>query len=185
MSESWPQDYDPFAEDDCGFHYDIDAVWPGDADLSDIFLGLTRQLQEFYQISRGVLLLKESEATRFVAVSTWNNGRTRKNLTLRIPSVSSLFEKVAEHGQVFSESFCDLFSGNSFERNLLIDDSAQSYVLHPLKCDGEVVGLIAYSSDNPTVFTTFEDGALCQVADQMARRVHQVSAETTDSSPNL
>ncbi len=180
MNDGWQQDCGHNDSRRAGFDYDIELLWPPDASLSDIFVGLTTELQRYYPISRGILLLREEKATQFIAVSTWNSGKTRKNLSLRIPSVSSLFEKVAEHGQVFSESFCDLFSGNSFERNLLIDDAAQSYVLQPLKRDAEVVGLIAYSSDCPTVFTTFEDGALQNVAQQMAQRIRRGETEKAE-----
>ena len=181
MIDDWSHSREDTPREYRGFQYDIDRQWAADADLSDIFIDLTSELQNHYHISRGLLLLKDQGSTRFIAVSTWNNGRTRKNLSLRIPSVSSLFEKVAEHGQVFSESFCDLFSGNSFERNLLIDDSAQSYVLQPLKLCGEVVGLIAYSSEDPTVFTTFEDGALADVANQLAQRIGNRLSEKVSS----
>jgi transcriptional regulator with GAF, ATPase, and Fis domain len=181
MIDGWPQGCDKSTDGEARFHYDIDQKWPSDADLSDIFVGLTRKLQDYYLINRGIFLLKEKDATCFMAISTWNNGKTRKNLCLHIPPVSSLFEKVAEHGQVYSESFCQLFSGNSFERNLLIDDTAQSYVLQPLKLDGDVVGLIAYSSEDPTVFTTFEDGALERVAQQLAARVGRKVTEKTGS----
>lgn len=135
---------------------DLDLDFGPETDLSDIFIALTRQLQERFAIDRGLLVIREALSTRFIATSTFSDKKIRKNLSLKIPTPSSLFEKVAEQGENFSENFCDFFSGNSFEKKLLMDDDAQSYILLPLKHDGEVVGLLGYSSRTPLAFTIFE-----------------------------
>jgi GAF domain-containing protein len=153
------------------FFDDVDARWPLDSDLTEVFSALTRELQNLYEFDRAVLLIRENGNTRFTAVSTWDNGRLRRNLTVVIPGESSLFEKIAETGRIYSEEYCGLFSGNPFERDLLFTDGTQSYALQPLKYDGEVVGLIGFSSTEPSAFATFEEGALSRIADQLARRI--------------
>ena len=153
------------------FYYDIDAQWPEQAELSEVFQALTGELQNFYDFNRAILLVRETNGTKFTAVSTWDGGRIRKNLTLVVPGTSSLFEKIAESGHLFSEEFCGIFSGNPFERDLLITDQTQSYAVQPLKFDGAVVGLIGFSSTEPSAFATFEEGALRNIADQFARRI--------------
>lgn len=162
-------DFDP--RHDVEFYYDIDAEWPRTADLSEVFQALTSELQNFYEFNRAILLIREDSGTRFMAVSTWDKGRIRKNLTLVVPGESSLFEKIAESGHLFSEEFCGIFSGNPFERDLLITDKTQSYAVQPLKNDGTVVGLIGFSSTEPSAFATFEEGALRLIAEQFARRI--------------
>jgi transcriptional regulator with GAF, ATPase, and Fis domain len=170
FTDSWSDNES--SSDRSAFNYRLKAGTEGKpASISGCFLDLTRQLQDKFEISRGLLLVREKGSTQFVAVSTWSKCKTRKNLTLRVPGVSSLFEKVAESGQVYSESFCDLFSGNSFERNLLLSPEAQSFVLQPLKFEGEVVGLIGYSSNSSCAFATFEEGLLTGIADQFAQLV--------------
>ncbi|MBN1213369.1 MAG: GAF domain-containing protein [candidate division Zixibacteria bacterium] len=153
------------------FVYDIDRLWPDDAELSDIFIGLTRRLQDFYTIKKGVLILNEPVATRFIATATWNNGKSRKNLSVKIPGTSSLFEKIAEFGRIYTDNFCHFFDGNAFERNLLLDGETQSFAVQPLKYEAEVVGLLGFSSDRPMAFATFEEGLLENIARQFARRI--------------
>jgi hypothetical protein len=169
------------AERQHGSTCNIDADWPPQSDLSEIFTGLTRDLLNSYPISRGVLLVKAGDAARFLAVSTWNEGRVRRNLSLRLPSNSSLFEKIAESGQVYTENFCALFSGNTFERNLLIGDKTKSYVVQPLKLEGAVVGLVGYSSDKPTAFVTFEEGALSGISSRLAARIDQARRSAAEA----
>ena len=84
-----------------------------------------------------------------------------------------IFEKVAESGQVYTENFCDTFTGNFFERKLLLDSDSRSFVLQPLKSEGEVVGLIGYSSEQPTAFTMFEEGLLEKMANRFGAIVER------------
>lgn len=142
-------------------------------DPAEEFFRLTRALQERYDIRKAVLIVKEKETSRFCAVASFNDGRTRKNLSLRLPGHSSLFLKVADHRTIFTESYCDLFSGNSFERNLLLDDECRSYAILPLTCDGHVVGILGFSSDSPSTFVTFEEGAVDRAAAHLAERIRQ------------
>lgn len=163
---------------DVEFYYDIDAEWPEQADLSEVFQAVTGELQNFYELNRAILLVRETNGTRFTAISTWDKGRIRKNLTLVVPGASSLFEKIAESGLLFAEEFCGIFSGNPFERDLLITDQTQSYAVQPLKFDGSVVGLVGFSSTEPNAFVTFEEGALRDIADQFARRIARMTRAT-------
>ncbi|MFZ5979725.1 MAG: GAF domain-containing protein [Candidatus Zixiibacteriota bacterium] len=153
------------------FGYDIDQLWPKDASPADIFIGLTRELQRFFAIHKGVLIIHEQAETRFTATATFNQGRTRRNLSLKLPGTSSLFQIVAENGQLYAENFTDLFSGNSFERHLLLEADSQSFMIQPLKYDGNVVGLLGYSSSDPLAFATFEDNLLTTTARQFAERI--------------
>ena len=154
---AWHPDSDTFEPDDLTFVESFhDLIVESPEDLSEIFIAITQKLQERFDIVRGLLVIREPQTTRFIATSTFSNRKVRKNLSLRIPEVSSLFEKVAEQGEVFSENFCNLFSGNSFEKKLLMDDDAQSYILLPLKYEAEVVGMIGYSSETDLAFTAME-----------------------------
>ncbi len=160
--------------------FNLDEEFSGNEDLGDIFIGLTKLLEKYFDLDRGLLVVREAKGTRFLAVSSWTDDKVRKNLSLRIPETSSLFEKVAEHGILFTENFCDLFSGNSFERNLLLNQDAQSYMLQPLKHEGLVVGLLGYSSTSPMAFPSLENGLLDSIAEQLASRIaSQLTASTT------
>jgi len=155
------------------FAYDIDNIWPEKSDPSEIFIGLTKQLQRYYAIHKGVLIIHEDKNTRFTATATFNNGKTRRNLSIKLPGKSSLFRIVAENGQLYTENFSDLFSGNSFERNLLLEADRQSYLIQPLKHDSTIVGLLGYSSTDPLAFATFEDKVLVKTARQFAERIEK------------
>ena len=137
-------------------------------DLSEQFFELTHQLRKKYEINKGVFVLRQEQPRKLAAISTWKHGLERDGLTINLPNVSSLFEKVAEQGQVYTENFCESFVGNFFERKLLLDDTSRSFVLQPLKANGHVVGLVGYSSENPMAFAVFEEGVLEEKAQQFA-----------------
>jgi transcriptional regulator with GAF, ATPase, and Fis domain len=152
------------AEDWNSDHHMQNPVGWENVNLSELFLGLTDNLSRHIEINRGVLILRRPDTGRLAAYTIWNNGQSRDGLRINLPEATSLFEKVAEDGLVYSENFCDLFSGNFFERKLLLDDYSQSFVVVPLKSEGEVVGLIAYSSEQTTAFTVVENGCLDGIA---------------------
>ncbi len=131
--------------------------------VGEAFVELTRIVQLHFPIHKGLLLLKESDGFRYSAVATFNAGTIRHNLSLYLPTCSSLFEKVAEQGQVYTENYCGLFSGNAFERALLLDDLSCSFVIQPLRCNDQVVGLVGFSSIHPNTFAACEEGALDRI----------------------
>ena len=143
------------------------------ADLAEMFFQLTGELRKRYNINKGVLVVRRPDTNNFAAVSTWHNGARRDGLTVNLPPTSSLFEKVAEHGSVYTEEFCGSFSGNFFERKLLLADESRSFVVQPLKFDGEVVGLLGYSSEEPTTFALFEEGAIDTVSSDLAKVIRE------------
>ena len=138
-----------------------------DTSLTKAFHDLTDKLHEEYNIDKGVLVLRPDAGRQLAAVSTWHRGALRDGLRLNLPVEASLFEKVAEQGHVYTEDFCESFSGNFFERKLLLDDDSRSFVLQPLKFEGRVLGLLGYSSRKPMAFVTFEEGALEVISNRL------------------
>jgi len=140
----------------------------------DAFSILTDSLLDVYDIRKGFLALREYEQFRFLAIALFSNGKVKKNLSLKLPQTSSLFEKVAESGHIYSENFAELYDGNLIEKQLLLDDYSRSFMLRPLKFEGEVVALLGYSSENPDAFVTFEEGLFDPVLDLFAERINQL-----------
>jgi hypothetical protein len=151
-------------------------------DLSRQFFELTHRLRKKFDISKGVLVLRQEQPPRLAAVSTWKHGQERDGLALNLPHDSSLFEKVAEQGQVYTENFCDAFAGNFFERKLLLDDSSRSFVLQPLKANGRVVGVLGYSSEEPTAFAVCEEGILEEETREFASLIETLMFPTKDGT---
>ena len=143
------------------------------ANLSAMFEQLTRELSRSYAINRGVLVVRRRDTGGLSAVSTWNDGAVRDGLAVNFPTETSLFEKVAEHGAVYTEDFCGSFSGNFFERKLLLGEDSRSFVVQPLSSDGEVIALVAYSSKEPTAFVMFEEGHIDRVARDFASAIRK------------
>jgi transcriptional regulator with GAF, ATPase, and Fis domain len=140
----------------------------GETEPSELFFQLTRRLKSQFNINKGVLLLRSGAGSPLAAISTWHNGQTREGLAIKLPTESSLFEKVAKQGQVYTDNFCGSFTGNFFEKKLLLEDTSRSFVLHPIKHAGEVIGLLGFSSEQPTAFTLFEEGELDQIVSDFA-----------------
>jgi len=149
--------------------FDFGSSIPDNVSLTDTFSEVSRRLKSDYEINKGVLLVRNTIDQTFSAISTWSNGKLRFGLTIKLPEESSLFIKVASDGNLYSENFIAKFSGNFFERKLLMDDFTQSFVLQPLKHEGEVVGMIGYSSAEPTTFAMFEEGILDDISAELAQ----------------
>ena len=159
---------------------DLDQILHDRPDPRTLFNSLSRLLLQEFDIKKGFLALREGDQTRFLAVAAWKEDRTRKNLSLRLPNVSSLFEKVAESGQIYSENFADLFDGNYIERQLLLDDDTASFMLRPLKHEARVVALIGYSSEVSEAFVAFEEGLLDPVFDRVGVYLGQLESERSE-----
>jgi transcriptional regulator with GAF, ATPase, and Fis domain len=158
---------------------DFTDLFSSPANPAELFPELITELRNHLSVSRAVLVIREKAASQYLAVATVNGGRARKNLTLRLPGQSSLFDQVANGGIAYSENFCGLFSGNSFERNLLIDADSQAFAVMPLKSDGQIVGVLGLSSDTPMAFATIDDGAMDRVSDQLAACIARHYPATT------
>jgi len=154
----------PFDNPD-DYAINLDARYPDGMDMSELFIKLTQDLQRSFAISKGLLVIRENDTTQFIATASFSERKTRKNLSLRIPSVS--------------ENCSEFFSGNSFERNLLMDDNSRSFILQPLKYEGQVVGILGYSSDEVSAFTVFETGLLDTVAGLLASRISRKNPQKT------
>ncbi|MCX6833925.1 MAG: hypothetical protein NTW07_02130 [candidate division Zixibacteria bacterium] len=146
----------------------IDEVLSTATDPRTAFSEFSRLMESTFDIRKGFLALREKNQTRFLAIASWKKGGERRSLSLLLPQTPSLFEKVAENGQIYSETFAEFFDGNRIERSLLFDDDTVSFMLRPLKHEARVVGLIGYSSDISDAFVTIEDGQLDPAFDRLA-----------------
>lgn len=161
----------------------VDDILGGTRDPRVMFSEFSRLLESEFEIRKGFLALREGDQTRFLAVASWKQDGARRNLSLRLPKGPSLFEKVAESGQIYSENFAELFDGNLIERRLLLDDDTVSFMLRPLKRDGRVVALLGYSSDVPDAFETIQEGMIDAAFDRLALCLGRLLAEATPTSP--
>ncbi len=149
---------------------DLNQVFEQESDPAEIFFEITNHLKDKYKIGKGVLVLKQEDSS-LSAISTWANGQKRDGLSLILPPSKSLFEKVIEDGNLYTESFSNSFSGNFFERKLLLEPLTQSFALSPLKFEGEVIGLVGFSSQNPTAFAMLEEGDADALLDRFASKL--------------
>lgn len=149
--------------------FDFGSDIPEQTDISELFFELTRRLRGNFDIDKGVLLIRNFEDDSFSAVSTWQEDKVRYGLKIKLPTEPSLFQKIADNGRVYSEIFSGSFSGNFFEEKLLINDDSQSFVVQPLKSDGQIVGMIGYSSTEPTAFSMIEEGCLNEISQKLGR----------------
>ena len=162
---------------------EIEAVLAVSPDPRTAFSEFSRLLENIFDIRKGFLALREEDQTRFLAVASWRTGGERRSLSLRLPQTASLFEKVAETGQISSETFSEFFDGNRIERSLLFGDGTVSFMLKPLKHDARVVGIVGYSSDHPEAFAVVEDGRLDPVFDRLAAFLGRLQAAPSRNVP--
>ncbi len=150
---------------------ELDLILSSHSDPRDIFSEFTKSLEQVYDINKGMLALMEGDQARFLAVATFSRGNVRKNLSLRLPLNTSLFHKVAEHGQMYADNFAELYDGNLIEKRLLLDDDTEAFMLRPLKFEGRVVAMLGYSSENPDAFATFDEGLLDPAIDRFGEAI--------------
>ena len=158
-------------ERDLSFNFESDI--PPNAKISEIFCEITRRLEIKFNICKGVLVIRNHNENTFLAISTWNKGEFLDGLAISLPTAPSLFEQIASDGNVYSDTYGGIFSGNFFEKKLLLNDNSRSYVLHPLKHEGEIAGMIGYSSEVEMAFSVFEEGILNNIANQFAKIISE------------
>lgn len=144
-------------------------------DIAEVFFRLTELLSKYFEVERGVLILKREDHGEYRAVAGWRQGREPKHLNLRMPE-SSLMAKVGEDGHTFVDEYCELFSGNSLERRLLLGQESQSYIIQPLICDTQLKGVIGYSSADVSAFVTHEGSILDKLAKVLAEKIDEIGA---------
>jgi len=146
----------------------------------ELFHEFTRVLQRGFPIRKGLMALRDRAQTRFLAVASWRSG-IRKKLSLCLPTASSLFERVAEDGRAYCDSFALSFDGNQIERRLLLDDETQSFVLRPIKHQGRVVALLGYSSDRVDAFAALEESIFEPVMEKFGEMIGKHLARTASA----
>lgn len=135
-----------------------------------LFQDMTRRLRVRYPIDRAVLIVGNRSRTEYRATACFEGGRPQ-HLSLTLPGESSLLRQVADGGSLYTESFCELFSGNDIERALLLADDAEAVAIVPVKCDASVVGLIGLSSHDPMAFVMFEEDCLGGSREDLGRLI--------------
>jgi len=137
---------------------------------SEMFFEIADFLSRELFINKSVLVLKEDNSV-LRAVSTWSDGLRQDGLSLNLPQKDSLFEKVIEDGRAFTESFSGSFSGNFFERKLLLDGNSSSYALVPLKSETDLLGLVGFSSTDSSTFAMIDDIIPEEILNRFARGI--------------
>jgi len=120
--------------------------------LTDLFNKHVKNIQEKIPINKAVLLLNHYHTGMLAAISTWENGHLHDGLSIKLPSESSLFEKVISTGKNYQSNNCLEFEGNFFEKKLLLNEQSSSFLLQPLTVNDQVVALIGYSFCKSDIF---------------------------------
>lgn len=127
--------------------------------LHEIFVATADSVHRYVPIHRAVLVAVLSHYRDLLAIARWSNGESDgpRILSLHLPVENSLFAQVAAQRFEFGDDYFGLFSGNSMERQLLLDGvTGGSYVICPIKIDASLVGLIGFSSILPGAFGDME-----------------------------
>jgi len=150
------------------FDFDNKTVFNISKELSNLFGNLTDRLNSKYPINKGVLLLRLAKGEPLTVISLWEKGELKDGLLIKLPAKSSLFEQVIAHNQAYIEDFSASFSGNFFEKKLLLNEESKTFVLQPLRFQNNIFGLIGFSSETPLVFTVFEESQTQQLISSFA-----------------
>ncbi|MDF1543955.1 MAG: hypothetical protein P1R58_02500 [bacterium] len=122
------------------------AVATKDIDPTHSFEQLARRLSDQHQVNRGVMVIRNDSSNDLGVVSVWDESGIKSGLTLTLPSENSLFHQVVRDGRRYTLGNLNNFSGNFFERKLLLEEATSSMLLIPLTSREQVVGLIGFSS---------------------------------------
>lgn len=152
------------------------ATRPAHAHLHELFIETARSFHRYIPVHRAVLVAVGDHYRDLMVIAGWSdsgNNAGARTLALRLPVENSLFAQVAAQRSGFSDDYFGLFSGNSIERKLLLDNTTGSYVIWPLRIDASIVGLIGFSSELPGAFVELEaidpERTLAPLATELAR----------------
>lgn len=152
------------------------ATRPAHAHLHELFIETARCIHRYIPVHRAVLVAVGDHYRDLIVLAGWpdiGSNAGARTLALRLPAENSLFAQVAAQRCGFSDDYFGLFSGNSLERQLLLDNITGSYVIWPLRIDASIVGLIGFSSELPGAFVELEaidpEKTLAPLATELAR----------------
>jgi len=137
------------------------------------FIELCSRLADRFGIDRAVLIVRGSGADQLTAVSTWTNERVRRSLRINLPKHQSLLQKILESRLAYNDNFAPAFSGNSIERQLLLGDDATAFAVHPLRDDGEIVGLIGIAATDDSALVALDEDDLRDDLDRIAGAIRR------------
>ncbi len=127
--------------------------------LQELFAATVRCICYYLPLTRAVLVSVGYHHRDLLAVAAWSEHSMQPSrlLSVRLPAENSLFSQVAAERSEFSDEYFGLFSGSSLEHRLLLDGvDGGSYLIHPIKMENRVVGLIGLSSAVPGTFVEFD-----------------------------
>lgn len=127
--------------------------------LQELFAATVRSIGHYLPLTRAVLVSVGYHHRDLLAVASWSEHSSSPSrlLSVRLPVEHSLFSHVAAERTEFSDDYFGLFSGSSLEHRLLLEGvEGGSYMIHPIKMENRVVGLIALSSSLPGTFSDFD-----------------------------
>jgi GAF domain-containing protein len=127
--------------------------------LQELFAATIRSIGHYLPLTRAVLVSVGYHHRDLLAVASWSDHSSSPGrlLSVRLPAENSLFSQVAAERSEFSDDYFGLFSGSSLEHRLLLEGlEGGSYIVHPIKIDSRVVGLIGLSSALPGTFIDFD-----------------------------
>jgi hypothetical protein len=152
------------------------ATRPAHTHLHELFIETARSFHRYIPVHRAVLVAVGDHYRDLIVIAGWTdigNNSGARILALRLPVENSLFAQVAAQRSGFTDDYFGLFSGNSIERKLLLDNATGSYVIWPLRIGASIVGLIGFSSELPGAFVELEaidpERTLAPLATELAR----------------
>ena len=143
------------------FH-SIDSIIGKARNINRLFFSFIKKLNRFLPINRAALVIY-SNRDKVLKVIALKGETAREGLALTLPAGNSLLGRVYNSRATYIADTPFFFSGNFFERKVLIGPGTKSVLVTPIITGGKAYGLICLSSTKEFAFENYDSSILDRI----------------------
>lgn len=148
----------------------FDSVVGRSQNINKLFFSFIKKFNRHLPISRAALILHSAkdDTLKMIALKA---ERAREGLTLTLPKENSLLYRVFRTNAIYTADYPFYFSGNFFERKILIDLETKSVLITPILTGGNNFGLVCLTSPQESAFKEYDEYTMERVFGKLALAV--------------
>jgi hypothetical protein len=147
----------------------IDTIIKRPQNLRRLFFSFIKKLNRFCPVSKAILIVHSDSDEHLKVIAIKGEKSAHEGLTLTLPSDNSLLYSIFRSRVTYTAGNPFVFSGNFFERKLLLDGETKSLFVAPILLNGTAHGLVCLSSSNDGAFAEIDQGCLEQIIGKFSK----------------
>ena len=142
------------------------ALFRRNNNIYKLFFSLCKKLNKLFSLSTAVLVVHSVRDNSLKVIAVKNSKHSPEGISLTLPDQDSLLHSVFNDGSLHIDNSLEHFSGNFFEKKLLLGEEANSLAIIPINHDGNRIGLFCLASPRTNAFDLLDESLLRPVTAQ-------------------